>query len=405
MKKIINSFPGYEYVKGEDNKMHNMYRGTDIGFGGYIYSEPGMYTNVALLDVSSMHPTSIIVMNKLGEFYTQRYADLKNARVYIKHHEYDKAKELFNGKLNKYLTNEEEADALANALKYPLNAFYGLCSANFENPAKDSRDINNIVALRGALFMRTLQDAINERGFKTISFRTDSVKIPEATPEVISFVQDFARQYGYEMEYECTYEKLCLVNDSAYIAKYDNKGIRNKGGKHAGEWTATAAEFQHPYIFKTLFSHEKLEFKDYCETKSVAKGSLYLDMNESLPDEEHNYKFVGRVGEFVPIAKGQGGGILYRMADDKYYAAAGTKGYRWLEAETVKSMSWEDKIDQSYFDKLVNDAVDHIKEFGDFEWFVSDDKVIPFDINNHVTNDGREEVPFDEDFKAMNPPA
>ena len=81
------------------------------------------------------------------------------------------------------------------------------------------------------------------------------------------------------------------------------------------------------------------------------------------------------------------------------------KGDRWLEAETVKSMSWEDKIDQSYFDKLVNDAVDHIKEFGDFEWFVSDDKVIPFDINNHVTNDGREEVPFDEDFKAMNPPA
>ena len=58
MNKIINSFPGYEYVeKGEDNRPHNMYRGTDIGFGGYIYSEPGMYTNVALLDVASMHPT------------------------------------------------------------------------------------------------------------------------------------------------------------------------------------------------------------------------------------------------------------------------------------------------------------------------------------------------------------
>ena len=36
---IINSFPGYEYIMGEDNKMHNMYRGTDIGFGGYISAE------------------------------------------------------------------------------------------------------------------------------------------------------------------------------------------------------------------------------------------------------------------------------------------------------------------------------------------------------------------------------
>ena len=402
MDKIINSFPGYEYVeKGEDNRPHNMYRGTDIGFGGYIYSEPGMYTNVALLDVASMHPTSIIVMNKLGE-YTQRYADLKQARIYIKHHDYESAEKLFDGKLEKYLTSEEEADALANVLKYPLNAFYGLCSANFENPARDSRDVNNTVALRGALFMRTLQDAINEKGFRTISFRTDSVKIPDATPEIISFVQEFARSYGYEMEHECTYEKLCLVNDSAYIAKYDDKGVRNKGGKHAGEWTATAAEFQHPYIFKTLFSHEPLEFKDYCEAKEVGRGGeLYLDMNESLSEDEHEYKFIGKVGEFIPVTPGKGGGILYRVKDGKYYAATGTKGYRWIESEMAKNMDWRSLIDHKYFNTLVNDAMDHIKEFGDFEWFVSDDKEFP----NDIKDDDREEVPFEEDFKAMNPPA
>lgn len=402
---IINSFPGYEFIKGDDNKMHNMYRGTDMGFGGYIYAEPGMYTNVALLDAISMHPTSIINMNKLGK-YTQRYADLKQARVYIKHHDYESAKKLFDGKLDKYLTSEEEADALANALKYPLNAFYGLCSAKFENPAKDSRDVNNIVALRGALFMRTLQDAINEKGFRTISFRTDSVKIPDATPEIIKFVQDFGLQYGYEMEHECTYQKMCLVNDSAYIAKYDDKGIRNKGGKHAGEWTATAAEFQHPYIFKTLFSHEPVEFKDYCETKAVSKGSLYLDMNENLPEDEHSYKFIGRVGEFVPIAPGKGGGVLYRVDDDKYYAATGTKGYRWLDSETVKNLKWEDRIDHEYFRKLADDAISHINEFGDFEWFVSDDKVPPVGDPCYIPDGVPEEVPFDEvdNFTAMNKP-
>ena len=44
MSGIINCFPGYTFEYSEkDNKYHNMYRGTDIGFGGYIISNPGMY--------------------------------------------------------------------------------------------------------------------------------------------------------------------------------------------------------------------------------------------------------------------------------------------------------------------------------------------------------------------------
>ena len=37
-----------------------MYRGEEVGEGGYVYSEPGMYGNVALLDIASMHPHSAI---------------------------------------------------------------------------------------------------------------------------------------------------------------------------------------------------------------------------------------------------------------------------------------------------------------------------------------------------------
>ena len=39
--------------------------GEEVGEGGYVYAEPGMYTNVALLDVASMHPTSIEELNDL----------------------------------------------------------------------------------------------------------------------------------------------------------------------------------------------------------------------------------------------------------------------------------------------------------------------------------------------------
>ena len=399
MKDIIRSFPGYEFVKDENGKMHNMYRGTDVGFGGYVYAEPGMYSNVALLDVGNMHGASIIALNKFGE-YTKNYKEIRDARMAIKAHDFEKAKTMLDGKLAPYL-NEEDADDLQSALKLVLNSTYGIAAATFANPLKDERDKNNIIALRGALFMRTLQDEVIAKGFRGVHFKTDSIKVPNATQEIIDFIIDFGRQYGYEFEHEATYEKMCLVNGSTYIAKYDNKGVRNKGGKHAGEWTATAAEFQNPFVFKTLFSHEPLEFKDFCETKEVARGGeLYLDLNENLSEDEHIYKFIGKVGEFVPVKPGKGGGILYRVKDGKNYAATGTKGYRWIESEIVKNMNWQEIIDHSYFDTLANDAMDHIKEFGDFEWFVSDDKEFP----NDIKEDNRVEVPFEEDFKAMNKP-
>lgn len=400
----INAFPGYEFVKGEDGKMHNMYRGVDLGKGGYVYAEWGMYHNVALLDAASMHPTSIILLNKLGD-YTQRYADLRAARIFIKHRDYESAGKLFDGKLKPYLTSDDEADALSKALKLPLNAFFG-CSFSAKNkfPAYDIRDQNNIIALRGALFMKTLQDEVVKKGFQVVHIKTDSIKIADATPAIIQFVMDFGKKYGYEMEHEATYDRMCLVNDAVYIAKYDDQGIRNKGGKHANEWTATGTQFAVPYVFKTLFSKEEITFEDMCETKSVKVGNIYLDMNEKLTDvseqekelakllkikdpdkvdqivveklkkqieKGHNYCFVGRVGLFCPMKPGTGGGVLYRESEGKYYAVTGTSGYRWMEAEMVKTLHKEADIDTSYYEHLCDEAVKTISQYGDFDAFVN----------------------------------
>lgn len=51
-------------------------------------------------------------------------------------------------------------------------------------------------------------------------------------------------------------------------------------------------------------------------------------------------------------------------------------GIRWLESETVKRLGLADSIDRSFYDALVNDAVDSISQYGDFEWFVSDDPYV-----------------------------
>ena len=385
MQKCINSFPGYEFKKLDDGKYHNMYRGVDLGLGGYVYANPGIYYNVALIDAASMHPTSIVMLNKLGE-YTQRYADLRAARVFIKHKDYESAGKLFGGALKKYLTNDEEAKELSKALKLPLNAFFGISFANYDNPARDKRDINNIIALRGALFMKTLQDEVTAMGYTVVHIKTDSIKVANADDKIISFVQEFGKKYGYEMEHEATYKKICLVNDAVYIAQDASDG----------HWTATGTQFQVPYVFKTLFSHEPIEFDDMCETKSVSTA-LYLDMNENLPDETHDYHFIGKVGRFCPILPGHGGGLLMREKDGKYYAATGTKGFRWLESEMVKKLRKECDIDYSYYYKLVNDAEDAINNAGapfgiDYSKFVDDNYIpLPSSVTKVATD---EEVPF-----------
>lgn len=349
---LSEMFPGYKFENGKSE-----YRGEDPKEGGYVYAEPGMYTNVALLDVASMHPNSLINMNMFGP-YTKKYKELMDARLAIKHKEFDRAKNMLGGILGKYLKNEEDADALSYALKIVINIVYGLTSAKFDNKFRDPRNIDNIVAKRGALFMIDLKHEVQKRGWTVAHIKTDSIKIPEANKDIIDFVIEFGKKYGYDFEHEVTYEKICLVNDAVYIAKDTN-----------GKWHAIGAQFSHPYVFKTLFSGEPIEFNDLCETKAVTTA-LYLDMNEDLPDGEHDYHFVGKAGLFCPIKPGAGGGLLMREKEGKYYAATGTKGYRWLEAEMVKQLNKEDDIDLTYHRTLVDKAVATISKYGDFEWFI-----------------------------------
>ena len=418
---LSETFPGYQYDKF---KGESTYRGEVVGEGGYVYSEPGMYYDVALLDVTSMHPHSAYALKIFGEYYTERYMDLVRTRVHIKHGKEEAKNRGIDINSPEFYELDEIKQALAmcdgligkaveelgisiieldKALKVPINAVYGLTSAKFENRARDPRNIDNIVAKRGALFMINLKYEVQKRGFTVAHIKTDSIKIPGATPEIISFVMEYGKKYGYNFEHEATYERMCLVNDAVYIARY-----KNKDGS-VGEWTATGTQFAVPYVFKTLFSKEPIIFEDMCETKSC-NTALYLDMNENLPEGEHDYHFIGKVSSFCPVIDGVGGGILYRKKSDEQYenqlkswekkmldydgatyvkklqkpseyaSVGGTKGYRWLEAEVIISLANGDLdsyaknyIDKSYYNTLVNDAIDTMSEFGDVRAFIDMD--------------------------------
>ena len=349
-------FPGYNF----DGK-ESTYRGEVTGEGGYVYAEPGVYENVALLDVASMHPTSIEQLNLFGP-YTKNFSALKEARLAIKHKDYETARGLLDGKLEEFLEGAENdpssAEALSYALKIVINIVYGLTSARFDNPFRDIRNLDNIVAKRGALFMIDLKHEVQERGFTVAHIKTDSIKIPNATPEIIEFVFEFGKKYGYDFEHEATYKKFALVNEAVYIAKDDS-------------WHAVGAQFQHPYVFKELFSREPIDFDDICEARSVVQGTMYLDMKgENNPEDLIH---VGRTGLFVPVR--DGGGRLWRIKDGKNYAVTGTKGYLWITADMAKQReeadSYELFADMDYFEELKKDAVKAIEQFGSFEDFVS----------------------------------
>lgn len=369
---LSEMFPGYTFEAG-----HSQYRGEDPGEGGYVYAEPGMYTNVALLDIASMHPNSLINLNAFGP-YTENFKQLLDARLAIKHNDFDAARQMLGGALAPYLESESQAEDLSYALKIVINSVYGLTSAKFDCKFKDPRNVDNIVAKRGSLFMVNLKYAVQNLGNQVAHIKTDSIKLPEADNKIIDFVSTYGSNYGYTFEHEATYEKMCLVNNAVYIAKYSSEQdcldmygyVPSK--QKPGQWTATGAQFQIPYVFKTLFSHEPIDFKDLCETKTVT-SALYLDMNEDLDEGMHDYHFVGKAGLFCPMLPGTGGGILLRQTKDGGFAAAtGTKGFRWMEAEMVKELGKENDIDLTYYRNLVDDAIKEISLYGDFEWFVED---------------------------------
>ena len=414
---ILPFFPGYQFeikkIKDDEGRFKyspvSTYLGEIVGEGGRVYSNPNMWTDIWDGDVSSMHPHSMIAEMLFGPEYTKAFEDIVNARVAIKHKDFDSATKMLNGVLAPYL-KEEYAKSLAQALKIVINSVYGLTSAKFSNAFKDPRNVDNIVAKRGALFMSLLKQQVEKWGYTVAHIKTDSIKIPNATKEIQDFVIRFGKEYGYSFETEAEFSKFCLVNDAVYIAKFKTPEI-DKNGKEIW-WTATGKQFAVPYVFKKLFSKEPIEFEDMCETFQVT-SSLYLDMNEGLPDvtdleeqvkkldkdiqkyngplmrnltdkkeelekkiaEGHNYRYIGKIGLFTPVKPGAGGGVLVRESklkgQLKYDSASGAKGYRWLESETVKTLKLQDKIDRSFYDAQVDTAIETISQYGDFEWFAS----------------------------------
>ena len=350
---LREEFPGYEFNQFLPGKEKSTYKGEKVSEGGWVKSKPGMYYDVGVLDVASMHPTSIVELNMFGKD-TKNFERLLRGRLAIKRGDFDEAADLLGSKVEPYLGDQAQAKALSDALKIVINSVYGLTASTFPHKFRDPDNIDNIVAKRGALFMVDLVEYVESEGYEVVHVKTDSIKIPGITPEIIEKVRVFGDKYGYTFEYDPDvdfYDRFCLVNDAVYVAHT------------AAGWSATGAQFLHPVVFKTLFSKEELEAKDYVEIKQVAKGYMYLrkENGEGTVDT-----FIGRFGAFIPVL---GGRILLRIDGDKESAVTGTKGHLW-ETEAVATENEMD-VDFTYFQNLIDAGRKTIEKFGDYAAFTS----------------------------------
>ena len=402
-------FPGYEYhPEGIDKERYStepgtkvstrksIYMGEDPSEGGFANCpQPGVYFKVGLFDVVSMHPHSAIKLKIFGEEITKRFENLVEGRVAVKHireigdDAYKEAirrlgpivEEIFDGVKPEDV--KAKAKAVANALKTAINSVYGLTSAKFDNKLRDPKNVDNIVAKYGALFMITLKHKVQEMGYTVVHIKTDSIKIANVDDNIKKFIMDFGKKYGFTFEHEATYSKMCIVDDAQYVA-YEVEADGEKLKEPF--WTVTGAKFAPPYLFKNLFTHEEVVFDDYPEIKSVSDAAIYISTDGTD-------KFIGRIGSFVAVKEGYGGELV-RVKGDKRSAVTGTKGYLWNESEIIRKHP--DRLDLDYYRNECDKAIEAINEYYPFDDFVNYE---PMDFL-FIPKGSPEEVPFD----AMNPP-
>ncbi len=351
---LSKEFPGYEFsqqwvtTKTGKNVLEttSTYKGFDTGTGGFNYNNNGIYINVKAFDVTSMHPSSIIAMNMFGDKYTAKFKELMNLRVMCKHKELEEAKKAFDGMFADIITDVDVLYDLSESLKLAINSVYGMTFSAFETKFRDQRNVDNIVAKRGALFMINLKEEVEKLGYTVVHIKTDCIKVANADKFIEDFINDYGSKYGYGFEIEDIFETFALINAASYIGKLDN-----------GKWVGRTATIKHPYVWSMLTEGKYPETESIRETKAVTGDTKIY----AVKDGERY--FIGKCGSFVPVVNN--GYELIRDNNGTTGAVVGTKNHQWMEWSMYKTLPNPPEIDWSYYDDLYQTVINELNKVGD----------------------------------------
>lgn len=337
---LSETFPGYEYKFGKST-----YRGVEPGEGGYVYAKPGVYKDVGLMDVESMHPNSLINMNYFGP-YTARYKSLLDVRLSLKHNEIDILNTVFDGKLKQFVSDPNMFKPINTALKIVINSVYGMTSAKFDNKFKHKDNVDNVVAKRGALFMIDLRFYMEEKDYEVIHIKTDSIKIANFDDRAKKLIDDFGNlpKYNYKFEHEDTYSRMALINNAVYIAQ----------SARDGHWSRIGTEFRHEYSFKKIWSKEDIIPEDFYIVKQSI-GHIYL-----------GDRFIGKVGSIYASLTGDE--AKYTKDGESFNYLSETKGFLFRPTDEFKLTD----VDMSFYDARALAGLKKIAKVGDVNQMVDD---------------------------------
>jgi energy-coupling factor transporter ATP-binding protein EcfA2 len=412
-------FPEYELKPNGEAIYHSKILGdVKLGKGGLVIAEQGLHMNVLEADLFSAHPHGIKEMNVFGP-YTPIANGYLEANGAMKRKDFRRAFEAL-GMTMEDLSNvcefafgrpptDEELPSLLGepcdtpypyinpkgvrqCIKEFCNQGYGIFAATFSTRARNPHDNGNPVANFSACTVVRGVEAAIEAGGSVKHVKTDSLKMPAVTRQVLDAVFASAEKVGQKFEVEDIYQKFLLLNKSEYAAFAQSDK----------QWHFRGKKFLRPYIRKCLFTGEPMVFDDYCETIS-SQGTLYLVNPDNPSDSEH----IGKVGRFIPMPNAASGGrtlVTERVlangnkvleeADDvsnndecpdgepafAYSAPSGTKGWLWVEKEAYILAYGEDltHIDHSYYEHMQKAVIDEINAITPFDELTDMDDV-PFD--------------------------
>lgn len=210
----------WEKVKYSDLRNGLSEKGVDVdiydcefkfGFGGLhgVAKDGSRFENVKLLDVGSMYPSIIILLNALGDS-TEKYDNIRRERLKIKHTD----------------------PVRSGALKLILNSVYGLLKLKFSTLYNPFAALT--VCVYGQLALFDLSREIYEAGYKLVNMNTDGVgfvdinDIGDDTYEEIW--HEWEHRWGLNLELD-EFDLWIQRDVNNYVAKVKGKDkLKLKGG-------------------------------------------------------------------------------------------------------------------------------------------------------------------------------
>jgi hypothetical protein len=232
----------------------------EFGFGGLhgVHKSHTKVKNVKLLDVKSMYPHIILIINALGEF-SEKYKEILDRRISVKHRD----------------------KVLSEALKLILNSVYGNLKNQYSSLYNPKSALS--VCIYGQIALYVLCKRLAEAGHTIININTDGVGfVPNPHTDYVDIWEEWEKEFKLELE-EDSFDTFIQKDVNNYIGVKGDE-IKCKGGD--------VARYQHDAFFK----NNSARIMDIAIVDNLLYGKSVIDTLIEHLDKPYLYQYIIKAG-------------------------------------------------------------------------------------------------------------